>query len=163
MHQLSAERLQLQVGQLPMKDRNPYVLNYDHVELNPNCRTSQQPAAPVDARYTMTYSTQSPEVTHLYPAAAQPFYRGDANCTPVFNDYGKPVFHLEPRKRGLFMVSTTHIRLQDLADTMTTLCNSWDHQQRSNSSRKRSRPFTEWTRSTLNVRTTNSMLTHSGQ
>ena len=59
----------------------------------------------------MTYSTQSPIVTHLYPAAAQPFYKGNANCdygTHVgthVNDYGT---HVQPelRKRGLSMVNT---------------------------------------------------------
>ena len=96
MYQMPADRLQQQFGQLPMEDRNPIVLSHDHVQLNPNCRTSQQPAAPVDARYSMTHSTQSPYVTHLYQAAAQPSYRGDANCTLKFNDYGT---HVPPRTK----------------------------------------------------------------
>ena len=105
MYQLPADRLQQQFGQLPMKDRNPFVLNYDHFQYNPNCRTSQQPAAPVDARHTMTYSTQSPNVTHLYPAAAQPFYRGNANCTPEINDYGT---HVPPRTKKKRIVYGQH-------------------------------------------------------
>ena len=88
-----------------MKDRNPFVLNYDYVQPRPNCRTSQQPAAPVDARHSMTYSTQSPGVTHLYPAAAQPFYRGNANCTPEFNDYGT---HVPPRTKKKRIVYGQH-------------------------------------------------------
>ena len=88
-----------------MKDRNPFVLNCDHVQLDPNCRTSQQPAAPVDARHSMTRSTQSPKVTHLYPAAAQPFYRGNANCTPEFNDYGT---HVPPRTKKKRIVYGRH-------------------------------------------------------
>ena len=79
-----------------MKDRNPFVLNNDHVQRGPDCSTSQQPAAPVDARHTMTHSTQSPYVTHLYPAAAQPFNRGNANCTLEFDDYGT---HVPPRTK----------------------------------------------------------------
>ena len=74
-----------------MEDRNPSVLNYDHVQWYPNCRTSHQPAAPVNARYPMTYSTQPPEMAYLHPAAAQPFNQGNANCTPEFNDCGTHV------------------------------------------------------------------------
>ena len=127
MYQLPADRLQQQFDQLPMKDRNPLVLNYDHVQQRPNCRTSQQSAAPVDARHSMTYSTQSPKVTHLYPAAAQPFYRGNANCTPEFNDYGTDV-PPKTKKKKLSMVNTTRPELQDFDDTRTTLYSSLDHQ-----------------------------------
>ena len=88
-----------------MKDRNPFVLNYDPVQRNPNCSTSQQPAAPIDARYSMTHSTQSPNVTHLYQAAAQPFYRGNANCTLEFNDYGT---HVPPRTKKKMIVYGQH-------------------------------------------------------
>ena len=70
-----------------MENRNPYVLN-DHVQWYPTCTTSQQPAAPVNARHQMTPSTQPPEMAHLYPAAAQPSYRGDANCKPEYYDCG---------------------------------------------------------------------------
>ena len=90
MHQPD-DRLQTQYGQLPMEDRNPYILNYNQVQWYPNCRTSHQPAAPVNARYPMTYSTQPPEMAYLHPAAAQPFNQGNANCTPEFNDCGTHV------------------------------------------------------------------------
>ena len=81
MYQPSVNRLQEQSDQLPMENRNPYVLN-DHVQWYPTCTTSQQPAAPVNARYSTTHSTLPPEMAHLHPAAAQPFYRGNANCKP---------------------------------------------------------------------------------
>ena len=70
-----------------MENRNPYVLN-NHVQWYPTCTTSQQPAAPVNAHYQMTYPTQPPEMAHLYPAAAQPSCRGNANYKPEYYDCG---------------------------------------------------------------------------
>ena len=69
----------------------------------------------------MTYSTRSPKVTHLYPAAAQPFYRGNANCTPESNDYGTHVPPITKKKRIVYgLVNTIRPQLQDLDNTMTT-------------------------------------------
>ena len=51
----------------------------------------------------MTRSTQSPYVTHLYPAAAQPFDRGNANCTLKFNDYGTRVPPRSKKKRIVYL------------------------------------------------------------
>ena len=56
----------------------------------------------------MNYSTQSPEVTHLYPAALQPSHRSNANCTPV-NDL-EPEFQHEPRKK---IVNGQHTPLKE--------------------------------------------------
>ena len=51
----------------------------------------------------MTHSTQAPEVPHLYPAAAQPFNRGNADYAPVFNDYGTRVPPRSKKKRIVYL------------------------------------------------------------
>ena len=115
MHQLPADQLQKQHDQLPMKNRNPFVLNFVPVQRTPSCKTSQQPAVP---SMPLTFIRRPHNLFREAMRIAR------LNSTTM-----EPMFLPELRKRGLSMVNTLRPQRRDLDKATTTSYNSLVKQQ----------------------------------
>ena len=118
MHQPSADRLQTQIGQLPMGNRNPYDLNSNPVQWSHNCTTSQSQSPP-----------QCPTINDLLHSVTRsdlpvsgsraPFSKRQRELHARIQRLRNPSSNRTKKKR-LFMVSALQPQSRDLDNIMTT-------------------------------------------